>query len=70
MAPTDRGVQVTEHGATAALVQWPDQRPVPGIRMYQIQYNSSADDILVYRCGGLAVGEWGGGIVSPPRSIP
>ncbi|XP_034494207.1 leucine-rich repeat and fibronectin type-III domain-containing protein 3 isoform X2 [Ailuropoda melanoleuca] len=48
--PTDRGVQVTEHGATAALVQWPDQRPIPGIRMYQIQYNSSADDILVYRC--------------------
>ncbi|XP_038385170.1 leucine-rich repeat and fibronectin type-III domain-containing protein 3 isoform X2 [Canis lupus familiaris] len=48
--PPDRGVQVTEHGATAALVQWPDQRPIPGIRMYQIQYNSSADDILVYRC--------------------
>ncbi|XP_010847601.1 PREDICTED: leucine-rich repeat and fibronectin type-III domain-containing protein 3, partial [Bison bison bison] len=47
--PTDRGVQVTEHGATAALIQWPDQRPIPGIRMYQIQYNSSADDILVYR---------------------
>ncbi|XP_006899723.1 PREDICTED: leucine-rich repeat and fibronectin type-III domain-containing protein 3 [Elephantulus edwardii] len=47
--PADQGVQVTEHGATAALVQWPDQQPIPGIRMYQIQYNSSADDILVYR---------------------
>ncbi|CAO2625964.1 Leucine-rich repeat and fibronectin type-III domain-containing protein 3 [Lemmus lemmus] len=39
VAPTERGVQVTEHGATAALVQWPDQRPVPGIRMYQIHYD-------------------------------
>lgn len=58
--PTDRGVQVTEHGATAALVQWPDQRPIPGIRMYQIQYNSSADDILVYRCRVQAVGSVGG----------
>ena len=59
--PTDRGVQVTEHGATAALIQWPDQRPIPGIRMYQIQYNSSADDILVYRCRVQAAGSSGGG---------
>lgn len=62
--PTDRGVQVTEHGATAALVQWPDQRPIPGIRMYQIQYNSSADDILVYRCTARQWAAWvaeGGG---------
>lgn len=65
--PTDRGVQVTEHGATAALVQWPDQRPIPGIRMYQIQYNSSADDILVYRCGARQRGRWGGGVRSGER---
>lgn len=65
--PTDRGVQVTEHGATAALVQWPDQRPIPGIRMYQIQYNSSADDILVYRCGARQRGRWGWGVRSGER---
>lgn len=42
-------VQVAERSATAALIRWPDHGPVPGLRMYQIQYNSSADDILVYR---------------------
>ncbi|NXM46017.1 LFN1L protein, partial [Gymnorhina tibicen] len=44
------GVVVAEVTATSALVRWPPQeRLLEGLRMYQIQYNSSADEILVYR---------------------
>ncbi|NXA43892.1 LFN1L protein, partial [Eudromia elegans] len=42
-------VTVAEVTSSSALIQWPSQQHLPGIRMYQIQYNSSADDILVYR---------------------
>ncbi|XP_062996225.1 leucine-rich repeat and fibronectin type III domain-containing protein 1-like protein [Elgaria multicarinata webbii] len=45
----ERPVVVAELTSSSALVQWPSQHHVPGIRMLQIQYNSSADDILVYR---------------------
>ncbi|NWQ83938.1 LFN1L protein, partial [Columbina picui] len=48
-APRDKGVVVAELTASSALIQWPPQPQLPGMRMYQIQYNSSADDILVYR---------------------
>ncbi|XP_071656987.1 leucine-rich repeat and fibronectin type III domain-containing protein 1-like protein isoform X2 [Patagioenas fasciata] len=48
-AQQDKGVVVAELTASSALIQWPAQHHLPGIRMYQIQYNSSADDILVYR---------------------
>uniref|UniRef100_A0A8C3N1V0 Leucine-rich repeat and fibronectin type-III domain-containing protein 3 n=1 Tax=Geospiza parvula TaxID=87175 RepID=A0A8C3N1V0_GEOPR len=43
------GVVVAEVTATSALVRWPPQDELEGLRMYQIQYNSSADEILVYR---------------------
>ncbi|RMC22658.1 hypothetical protein DUI87_00334 [Hirundo rustica rustica] len=43
------GVAVAEVTATSALVRWPPQEELEGLRMYQIQYNSSADEILVYR---------------------
>lgn len=43
------GVVVAEVTATSALVRWPPQEQLEGLRMYQIQYNSSADEILVYR---------------------
>ncbi|NXR56107.1 LFN1L protein, partial [Hippolais icterina] len=43
------GVVVAEVTATSALVRWPPQEELEGLRMYQIQYNSSADEILVYR---------------------
>ncbi|KAG5269668.1 hypothetical protein AALO_G00204620 [Alosa alosa] len=33
----------------SALIRWPPQHHFPGIRMYQVQYNSSVDDTLVYR---------------------
>ncbi|XP_028922539.1 leucine-rich repeat and fibronectin type-III domain-containing protein 3 [Ornithorhynchus anatinus] len=49
-APPERRVRVDQLTSSSALIQWPAPRPLPaGIRMYQIQYNSSADDILVYR---------------------
>ncbi|NXH45304.1 LFN1L protein, partial [Dicaeum eximium] len=43
------GVVVAEVTATSALVRWPPQEELEGLRMYQIQYNSSADEIMVYR---------------------
>uniref|UniRef100_A0A8D0B5D3 Leucine-rich repeat and fibronectin type-III domain-containing protein 3 n=1 Tax=Salvator merianae TaxID=96440 RepID=A0A8D0B5D3_SALMN len=45
----ERTVVVAELTSSSALIQWPSQHHTPGIRMLQIQYNSSADDILVYR---------------------
>lgn len=48
-AQQERAVVVAELTSSSALIQWPSQQHLPGIRMYQIQYNSSADDILVYR---------------------
>ncbi|NWY08208.1 LFN1L protein, partial [Nothoprocta ornata] len=42
-------VTVAEVTSSSALIQWPSQQHLPGMRMYQVQYNSSADDILVYR---------------------
>ncbi|XP_063793698.1 leucine-rich repeat and fibronectin type III domain-containing protein 1-like protein isoform X3 [Pseudophryne corroboree] len=45
----DRKVVVVELTSSSALIQWPPQSHIPGIRMYQIQYNSSLDDILIYR---------------------
>ncbi|XP_028320614.1 leucine-rich repeat and fibronectin type III domain-containing protein 1 [Gouania willdenowi] len=45
----DRRVMVTELTSSSSVIRWPSERHIPGIRMYQIQYNSSADDTLVYR---------------------
>ncbi|PWA22055.1 hypothetical protein CCH79_00010316, partial [Gambusia affinis] len=45
----DRRVLVTELTSSSAVIRWPSERHIPGIRMYQIQYNSTADDTLVYR---------------------
>ncbi|XP_049581237.1 leucine-rich repeat and fibronectin type III domain-containing protein 1 [Syngnathus scovelli] len=44
-----RRVVVTELTSSSAVIRWPSERHIPGIRMYQIQYNSTADDTLVYR---------------------
>ncbi|EGV93040.1 Leucine-rich repeat and fibronectin type III domain-containing protein 1 [Cricetulus griseus] len=46
---TERRLVAAELTSSSVLIRWPAQRPVPGIRMYQVQYNSSADDSLVYR---------------------
>ncbi|XP_066518527.1 leucine-rich repeat and fibronectin type III domain-containing protein 1-like protein isoform X2 [Hoplias malabaricus] len=40
---------LAELTANSALIRWPSQQHFPGIRMYQIQYNCSSDDTLVYR---------------------
>ncbi|XP_061915923.1 leucine-rich repeat and fibronectin type III domain-containing protein 1 [Entelurus aequoreus] len=45
----DRRVMVSQLTSSSAMIRWPSERHIPGIRMYQIQYNSTADDTLVYR---------------------
>uniref|UniRef100_A0A8C5RMZ0 Leucine rich repeat and fibronectin type III domain containing 1 n=1 Tax=Laticauda laticaudata TaxID=8630 RepID=A0A8C5RMZ0_LATLA len=45
----DRKIVAAELTSTSVVIHWPSERHIPGIRMYQIQYNSSLDDSLVYR---------------------
>ncbi|KAM3829540.1 leucine-rich repeat and fibronectin type III domain-containing protein 1 [Vipera latastei] len=45
----DRKIIAAELTSTSVVIHWPSERHIPGIRMYQIQYNSSLDDSLVYR---------------------
>ncbi|XP_048838260.1 leucine-rich repeat and fibronectin type III domain-containing protein 1 [Brienomyrus brachyistius] len=45
----DKRVVAVELTSSSAIIQWPSERHIPGIRMYQIQYNSTLDDTLVYR---------------------
>lgn len=40
---------LAELTSNSALIKWPSQKHFPSIRMFQIQYNSSVDDTLVYR---------------------
>uniref|UniRef100_A0A3B5M2D5 Leucine-rich repeat and fibronectin type-III domain-containing protein 3 n=1 Tax=Xiphophorus couchianus TaxID=32473 RepID=A0A3B5M2D5_9TELE len=42
-------VSVSDLTSSSAVIRWPPQNHIPGVRMYQIQYNSSTDDILTYR---------------------
>ncbi|XP_064830358.1 leucine-rich repeat and fibronectin type III domain-containing protein 1-like protein isoform X1 [Oncorhynchus masou masou] len=42
-------VMMAELTASSVLIKWPYQNHVPGIKMYQVQYNSSLDDTLIYR---------------------
>lgn len=46
---SEPAVQVTEVTATSGLVSWGPGRPADPVWMFQIQYNSSEDDTLVYR---------------------
>ncbi|CAB1458693.1 unnamed protein product [Pleuronectes platessa] len=45
----EKKVVIAEATSTSALVKFNFQRSIPGIRMFQIQYNGSYDDSLVYR---------------------
>lgn len=45
----DRRVSLVELTGNSALIRWSSQTPVTGVRMFQVQYNSSGDDTLVYR---------------------
>uniref|UniRef100_H3BAI8 Zgc:172282 n=2 Tax=Latimeria chalumnae TaxID=7897 RepID=H3BAI8_LATCH len=48
-AQPDTKVVADKLTTSSALIKWAQQRHIPGIRMYQVQYNSSSDDTLVYR---------------------
>ncbi|KAM6906290.1 leucine-rich repeat and fibronectin type-III domain-containing protein 5 [Lycodopsis pacificus] len=45
----EKKVVTADATSTSALVKFNFQRSIPGIRMFQIQYNGSYDDSLVYR---------------------
>ncbi|KAM9433635.1 leucine-rich repeat and fibronectin type-III domain-containing protein 5-like [Salvelinus alpinus] len=45
----DKRVVIAEATSSTALIKFNFQRNIPGIRMFQIQYNGSYDDSLVYR---------------------
>ncbi|KAG7225991.1 hypothetical protein INR49_018592, partial [Caranx melampygus] len=44
----DRRVSLVELTGNSALIRWSSQTPMSGVRMFQVQYNSSGDDTLVY----------------------
>uniref|UniRef100_A0A672JXD2 Leucine rich repeat and fibronectin type III domain containing 1 n=1 Tax=Sinocyclocheilus grahami TaxID=75366 RepID=A0A672JXD2_SINGR len=45
--PQNKRVLVENLTANSAVIHWPSERHIPGIRMYQIQYNSTLDDTLL-----------------------
>ncbi|XP_061683691.1 leucine-rich repeat and fibronectin type III domain-containing protein 1-like protein isoform X2 [Syngnathoides biaculeatus] len=45
----DRRVSLVQLTGNSALIRWSSQTPMSGVRMFQVQYNSSGDDTLVYR---------------------
>ncbi|XP_019737717.1 leucine-rich repeat and fibronectin type-III domain-containing protein 5 [Hippocampus comes] len=45
----EKKVVIAEATSTSAVVHFNFQRNIPGIRMFQIQYNGTYDDSLVYR---------------------
>ncbi|XP_053317116.1 leucine-rich repeat and fibronectin type-III domain-containing protein 2 [Spea bombifrons] len=47
--PPERAVVVSEVTATSALVKWSVSKAAPKVKMYQLQYNCSDDDVLIYR---------------------
>ncbi|KAK4806298.1 hypothetical protein QYF61_008484 [Mycteria americana] len=61
-AAGERRIVAAELTASSARIRWLPQRHVPGIRMFQIQYNSSLDDSLVYR--------WVPGSLGGPGGLP
>ncbi|XP_015456670.2 leucine-rich repeat and fibronectin type-III domain-containing protein 5 [Astyanax mexicanus] len=48
-AGQEKRVVISEITSSSALVKFNLQRNIPGIRMFQIQYNGTYDDSLVYR---------------------
>ncbi|XP_069739681.1 leucine-rich repeat and fibronectin type-III domain-containing protein 2 [Narcine bancroftii] len=45
----EKRVTVSQVTASTALVRWSVGRSAPKVKMYQLQYNSSVDEVLVYR---------------------
>ncbi|XP_037305493.2 leucine-rich repeat and fibronectin type-III domain-containing protein 2 [Pungitius pungitius] len=47
--PPERSVSVSEVTAVSALVKWTVSKSSPKVKMYQLQYNCSDDEVLIYR---------------------
>ncbi|XP_040920456.1 leucine-rich repeat and fibronectin type-III domain-containing protein 2 [Toxotes jaculatrix] len=45
----ERAVSVSEVTAVSALVKWTVSKSAPKVKMYQLQYNCSDDEVLIYR---------------------
>ncbi|KAM3861343.1 leucine-rich repeat and fibronectin type-III domain-containing protein 2 [Diretmus argenteus] len=45
----ERAVSVSEVTAVSALVEWSVSKSAPKVKMYQLQYNCSDDEVLIYR---------------------
>ncbi|XP_049914438.1 leucine-rich repeat and fibronectin type-III domain-containing protein 2 isoform X3 [Epinephelus moara] len=45
----ERTVSVSEVTAVSALVKWTVSKSSPKVKMYQLQYNCSDDEVLIYR---------------------
>ncbi|XP_055000526.1 leucine-rich repeat and fibronectin type-III domain-containing protein 2 [Sorex araneus] len=45
----ERAVLVSDVTTTSALVKWSVSKSAPRVKMYQLQYNCSDDEVLVYR---------------------
>ncbi|KAJ8009342.1 hypothetical protein DPEC_G00087890 [Dallia pectoralis] len=52
-APAEKVVTVSEVTAISALVKWTVSKAAPKVKMYQLQYNCSDDEVLIYRKDGL-----------------
>ncbi|XP_060712186.1 leucine-rich repeat and fibronectin type-III domain-containing protein 2 isoform X1 [Hemiscyllium ocellatum] len=48
-AAPEKKVTVSQVTASTALVKWSVGHSAPKVKMYQLQYNSSSDEVLVYR---------------------
>ncbi|KAJ3606867.1 hypothetical protein NHX12_026385 [Muraenolepis orangiensis] len=47
--PPEKAVAVAEVTAVTALVRWTVSSTAPEVKMYQLQYNCSDDEVLIYR---------------------
>ncbi|XP_016098169.1 leucine-rich repeat and fibronectin type-III domain-containing protein 2-like [Sinocyclocheilus grahami] len=45
----EKAVSVSEVTAVSALVSWSVSKTAPKVKMYQLQYNCSDDEVLIYR---------------------
>ncbi|XP_006729265.1 leucine-rich repeat and fibronectin type-III domain-containing protein 2 [Leptonychotes weddellii] len=47
--PPERAVLVSDVTTTSALVKWSVSKSAPRVKMFQLQYNCSDDEVLIYR---------------------
>ncbi|KAK6295406.1 hypothetical protein J4Q44_G00346320 [Coregonus suidteri] len=48
-SPSEKVVTVSEVTAISALVKWTVSKAAPKVKMFQLQYNCSDDEVLIYR---------------------